>query len=42
MQWCAIGLLYVVPFGTLYTLFACWSRLDLWQSLLDFLILAWW
>jgi transposase len=29
------------PFGTLYTLFACWTRLGLWRRLLNRLILAW-
>jgi transposase len=42
MQWRAIGLLCDIAFGTLYTLFAHWSRLGLWRRLLDRLILAWW
>jgi transposase len=41
MQWRAIGLLCDIPFGTLYTLFARWTRLGLWRRLLDRLILAW-
>src|SRR6187549_2026702 len=41
MQWRAIGLLCDIPFGTLYTLFARWTRLDLWRRLLNRLILAW-
>ncbi len=39
MQWRAIGQLCDIPFGTLYTLFARWSRL--WRRLLNRLILAW-
>jgi hypothetical protein len=39
MQWRAIGQLCDIPFGTLYTLFARWTRL--WRRLLDRLILAW-
>ncbi|HYF89510.1 IS5 family transposase [Azospirillum sp.] len=35
MQWRAIGQLSGVPFGTLYTLFARWTRLGLWRRLLD-------
>ena len=35
MQWRAIGLLCDIPFGTLYTLFARWTRLGLWRRLLD-------
>src|SRR3954464_9618552 len=30
-----------IPFGTLYTLFARWTRLGLWRRLLNRLILAW-
>jgi hypothetical protein len=41
MQWRAIGLLCAIPFGTLYTLFARWTRLGLWRRLLNRLILAW-
>jgi hypothetical protein len=41
MQWRAIGLLCNIPFGTLYTLFARWTRLSLWRRLLNRLILAW-
>ncbi|MGF7212807.1 hypothetical protein GGE65_007442 [Skermanella aerolata] len=40
MQWRAIGLLCDIPFGTLYTLFARWTRLGLWHRLLTRLILA--
>src|SRR6202167_2488446 len=35
MQWRAIGLLSDIPFGTLYGLFARWTRLGLWRQLLD-------
>jgi transposase len=41
LQWRAIGLLCDIPFGTLYSLFARWTRLGLWRRLLDRLILAW-
>ena len=41
MQWRAIGQLCNIAFGTLYTLFARWTRLGLWRRLLDRLILAW-
>jgi hypothetical protein len=41
LQWRAIGQLCDIPFGTLYTLFARWTRLGLWRRLLDRLILAW-
>src|SRR3954469_13683032 len=41
MQWRAIGQLCVIPFATLYTLFARWTRLGLWRRLLNRLILAW-
>jgi hypothetical protein len=39
MQWRAIGQLCDIPFGTLYTLFARWTRL--WRRLLNRLIRAW-
>jgi hypothetical protein len=35
MQWRAIGLLCDIPFGTLYSLFARWTRLGLWRRLLN-------
>ena len=35
MQWRAIGLLCDIPFSTLYSLFARWTRLGLWRRLLD-------
>src|SRR3954447_12106991 len=41
LQWRVIGLLCDIPFGTLYTLFARWTRLALWRRLLNRLILAW-
>jgi hypothetical protein len=41
MQWRAIGQLCDIPFGTLYTLFARWTRLGLWRRLLNRLILTW-
>src|SRR6187431_3318188 len=41
MQWRAIGQLCDIPFGTLYTLFARWTRLGLWRRLLNRLVLAW-
>ncbi|UEM24280.1 transposase (plasmid) [Skermanella mucosa] len=41
MQWRAIGQLCDIPFGTLYTLFARWTRLGLWRRLLNRLTLAW-
>ena len=41
MQWRAIGLLCAIPFGTLYALFARWTRLGLWRRLLDRLRRAW-
>jgi hypothetical protein len=41
MQWRAIGQLRDIPFSTLYTLFARWTRLSLWRRLLNRLILAW-
>src|SRR5688500_3981035 len=40
MQWRAISQLCDIPFGTLYTLFARWTRLGLWRRLLNRLILA--
>src|SRR5215211_6710681 len=39
MQWRAIGQLCDIPFNTLYTLFARWTRL--WRRLLDRLRRAW-
>src|SRR3712207_6701065 len=41
MPWRAIGQLCDIPFATLYTLFARWTRLGLWRRLLNRLILAW-
>jgi hypothetical protein len=41
MQWRAIGHLCDIPFGTLYTLFARWTRLGLWRRILDRQIRAW-
>jgi hypothetical protein len=41
LQWRAIGQLCDIPFGTLYTLFARWTRLGLWRRLLNRLIRAW-
>ena len=41
MQWRAIGRLSGMPFATLYTLFARWTRLGLWRRLLDRLIADW-
>src|SRR6187549_3228278 len=41
LQWRAIGQLCDIPFTTLYTLFARWTRLGLWRRLLNRLILAW-
>jgi len=41
MQWRAIGQLSGIPFGTLYTLFARWTRLGLWRRLLDRLRRTW-
>ena len=40
-QWRAIGQLCDIPFNTLYTLFARWTRLGLWRRLLDRLRRAW-
>src|SRR5690348_9243851 len=41
MQWRAIAQLSGIPFGTLHTLFARWTRLGLWRRLLDRLRRAW-
>jgi hypothetical protein len=41
LQWRAIGQLCDIPFGTLYSLFARWTRLGLWRRLLNRLIQAW-
>ena len=41
IQWRAIGQLSGMPFGTLYTLFARWTRLGLWRRLLDRLHRTW-
>ena len=41
MQWRAIGLLCDIPFNTLFTLFARWTRLGLWRRLLDRLHRTW-
>jgi transposase len=41
MQWRAIGQLCDIPFNTLYTLFARWTRLGLWRRLLDRLCRTW-
>jgi transposase len=41
MQWRAIGQLCDIPFGTLFTLFARWTRLGLWRRLLDRLRRTW-
>jgi hypothetical protein len=41
MQWRAIGQLCDIPFGTLFSLFARWTRLGLWRRLLNRLILSW-
>src|SRR3954463_7855328 len=41
MQWRAIGQLCDIPFGTLYTLFARWTRLGLWHRLLERLRRTW-
>jgi len=41
MQWRAIGLLCDIPFGTLYGLFARWTRLGLWRRMLDRLRRTW-
>lgn len=39
--WRAIGQLSGIPFGTLYTLLARWTRLGLWRRLLDRLRRTW-
>ncbi|MFL5286435.1 MAG: transposase, partial [Rhodopila sp.] len=41
MPWRAIGQLCDIPFGTLYGLFARWTRLGLWRRLLDRLRRRW-
>jgi hypothetical protein len=41
MQWRAIGQLCEIPFGTLFTLFGCWTRLGLWRRRLDRLRRTW-
>lgn len=41
MQWRAIGRLAGIPFGTLFALFARWTRLGLWRRLLDRLRRTW-
>src|SRR6201990_2854187 len=41
MQWGAIGQLCEIPFGTLYGLFARWTRLGLWRRLLERLRRSW-
>src|SRR5271154_987085 len=41
MQWLAIGLLCDIPFGTLYGLFARWTRLGFWRRMLDRLRRTW-
>jgi transposase len=41
MQWRAIGELSGLPFGTLFSLFARWTRLGLWRRLLDRLRRTW-
>src|SRR4029450_6070352 len=41
LQWRAIGQLCDIPFGTLYTLFARWTRLGLWRRLRNRLIQGW-
>src|SRR4051812_14535265 len=41
VQWRAIGQLCDIPFSTLYTLFARWTRLGLWRRLLDRLRRTW-
>lgn len=41
MQWRAIGQLSSMPFGTLYSLFARWTRLGLWRRLLERLRRTW-
>src|SRR5690349_3709019 len=41
MQWRAIGALSGIAFGTLFSLFARWTRLGLWRRLLDRLRRSW-
>jgi transposase len=41
MQWRAVGQLSDIPFGTLFTLFARWTRLGLWRRLLGWLRRTW-
>jgi hypothetical protein len=41
MRWRAIGRLRGIPFGTLYGLFARWTRLGLWRRLLERLRRTW-
>ena len=41
VPWRAIGRLCDIPFATLFTLFARWTRLGLWRRLLGRLTLAW-
>jgi len=41
MPWRAIGQLCGIPFGTLYGLFARWTRLGLWRRLLERLRRRW-
>src|SRR3954466_15571832 len=41
MQWRAIGELSGIAFGTLFSLFARWTRLGLWRRLLDRLRRPW-
>ena len=41
MQWRAIGQLCDIPFTTLYSLFARWTRLGLWRRLLERLRRTW-
>ncbi len=41
MQWRAVGHLSDIPFSTLFSLFARWTRLGLWRRLLDRLRRTW-
>jgi hypothetical protein len=41
MRWRVIGQLCDIPFSTLFTLFARWTRLGLWRRLLDRLRRTW-
>src|SRR3712207_4801351 len=41
MPWRAIGQLSGIPFGTLFTVFARWTRLGLWRRLVDRLRRTW-